>query len=208
MFERDTEDARRVIFFARYEASQFGSPEIEPEHLLLGIVRQSGEMKQRLNGEALREAIGRLLPHGKQFSTSIDLPLSPACKRALAYSAEEAGKLGQGHIDVPHLVLGLLSEETDAARLIRDAGLALESLRNELADVGFRLGTIGQTSPETKREPGAGIAREDLRKLASIPEKLHELELVLGEVQTTMLNLNQEVRLLHHKLDQLLDGGK
>jgi ATP-dependent Clp protease ATP-binding subunit ClpC len=26
MFERYTEKARRVIFFARYEASQFGSP--------------------------------------------------------------------------------------------------------------------------------------------------------------------------------------
>ena len=33
MFERYTEKARRVIFFARYEASQFGSPCIETEHL-------------------------------------------------------------------------------------------------------------------------------------------------------------------------------
>ena len=38
MFERYTEKARRVIFFARYEASQFGSPYIETEHLLLGLV--------------------------------------------------------------------------------------------------------------------------------------------------------------------------
>jgi ATP-dependent Clp protease ATP-binding subunit ClpC len=36
MFERYTEKARRVIFFARYEASHYGSPEIETEHLLLG----------------------------------------------------------------------------------------------------------------------------------------------------------------------------
>ncbi len=34
MFERYTEKARRVIFFARYEASQFGSPYIETEHLV------------------------------------------------------------------------------------------------------------------------------------------------------------------------------
>ena len=32
MFERYTEKARRVIFFARYEASQFGSPYIETKH--------------------------------------------------------------------------------------------------------------------------------------------------------------------------------
>jgi ATP-dependent Clp protease ATP-binding subunit ClpC len=31
MFERYTEKARRVVFFARYEASQFGSPKIETE---------------------------------------------------------------------------------------------------------------------------------------------------------------------------------
>ena len=32
MFERYTEKARRVIFFARYEASQFGAQAIEAEH--------------------------------------------------------------------------------------------------------------------------------------------------------------------------------
>jgi hypothetical protein len=37
MFERYTEGARRVIFFARYEASQYGSPTIEPEHRDLRI---------------------------------------------------------------------------------------------------------------------------------------------------------------------------
>ena len=40
MFERYTERARRVIFFARYEASQFGSVAIEPEHLLFGVLRE------------------------------------------------------------------------------------------------------------------------------------------------------------------------
>ncbi len=40
MFERYTEMARRVIFFARYEASQYGSPYIETEHLLLGLLRE------------------------------------------------------------------------------------------------------------------------------------------------------------------------
>jgi ATP-dependent Clp protease ATP-binding subunit ClpC len=40
MFERYTERARRVIFFARYEASQLGSNSIETEHLLLGLIRE------------------------------------------------------------------------------------------------------------------------------------------------------------------------
>ena len=40
MFERYTERARRVLFFARYEASQIGTPSIEPAHILLGILRE------------------------------------------------------------------------------------------------------------------------------------------------------------------------
>ena len=46
MFERYTEKARRVIFFARYEASHYGSPFIETEHLLLGIMREYRELAQ------------------------------------------------------------------------------------------------------------------------------------------------------------------
>jgi ATP-dependent Clp protease ATP-binding subunit ClpC len=42
MFERYTEKARRVIFYARYEASEFGSSAIEAEHLLLGLLREEG----------------------------------------------------------------------------------------------------------------------------------------------------------------------
>ena len=47
MFERYTEKARRVIFFARYEASQFGSPCIETEHLLLGLLREDKALANR-----------------------------------------------------------------------------------------------------------------------------------------------------------------
>jgi ATP-dependent Clp protease ATP-binding subunit ClpC len=40
MFERFTEKARRAVFFARYEASQYGNSYIETEHLLLGLWRE------------------------------------------------------------------------------------------------------------------------------------------------------------------------
>jgi hypothetical protein len=40
VFERFSEQARRVLFFARVEVSRWGSPQIEPEHLLLGLIRE------------------------------------------------------------------------------------------------------------------------------------------------------------------------
>ena len=41
MFEIYTEKGRRAIFFARFEAGSFGSPSIETEHLLLGLLREN-----------------------------------------------------------------------------------------------------------------------------------------------------------------------
>jgi hypothetical protein len=43
MFERYTKAARGTILMARYMASQVGSPEIETEHLLLGLLRTASE---------------------------------------------------------------------------------------------------------------------------------------------------------------------
>jgi Clp amino terminal domain, pathogenicity island component len=50
MFQRYTEKARRVIFFARYEAGQYGSPYIEREHLLLGFLREDRVLVKRFLG--------------------------------------------------------------------------------------------------------------------------------------------------------------
>src|SRR5437867_445073 len=92
MFERYTERARRVIFFARYEASQFGSTTIETEHLLLGLIREDKNLTNRFlrnhsSIESIRKEIEGRTTIREKVSTSIDLPLSNECKRILAYAA-------------------------------------------------------------------------------------------------------------------------
>src|SRR5664280_2809293 len=116
MFERYTEKARRVIFFARYEASQFGSPYIETEHLLLGLLREDKALANRFLRahaavESMRKQIEGHTTIREKVSTSVDLPLSHECKRVLAYGAEEAERLNHKHIGTEHLLLGLLREE-------------------------------------------------------------------------------------------------
>src|SRR5215471_3676793 len=81
MFERYTEKARRVIFFARYEASQFGSPYIETEHLLLGLLREDKALTNRFlrshaSVESIRKQIEGHTTIREKVSTSVDLPLS------------------------------------------------------------------------------------------------------------------------------------
>src|ERR671933_104363 len=84
MFERYTERARRVIFFARYEASQFGSTTIETEHLLLGLIREDKNLTNRFlrnssSIESIRKEIEGRTTIREKVSTSIDLPLSIEC---------------------------------------------------------------------------------------------------------------------------------
>src|SRR6266700_2313859 len=128
MFERYTEKAQRVIFFARYEGSQFGSPYIETEHLLLGLLREDKALTFRfLRSHASVESIR---------------------KQVLAYAAEEAERLSHKHVGTEHLLLGLLREEKCfAAEILHERGLHLSTMREELARTSHE-----KSQPQRQRE--------------------------------------------------------
>jgi ATP-dependent Clp protease ATP-binding subunit ClpC len=141
MFERYTEGARRTIFFSRYEAAQFGSPFIESEHLLLGLLRESKStldfiLKHHNPEEDLRASILAAARKHEKQSTREDLPLSNENKRILAYAAEETDRLAHKHIGVEHLLLGMLREEKSfAALFLLKRGVALDKVRAGLRSV-------------------------------------------------------------------------
>jgi hypothetical protein len=169
MFERYTERARRVIFFARYEASQVGSPVIGDEHLLTGLMREDkGLLRQYIGGEpsaeAIRAAITAATLIREPTSTSVDLPLSPAAKRILAYAAEEAERLAHQHIGTEHLLLGILRQESClSARLLRERGLTIQGARVQIAEAvqesaaHVRVVSQGIGSGAARRSPGTPV---------------------------------------------------
>jgi len=169
MFERYTEKARRVILFARYEASQFGSPSIETEHLLLGLMREDKSLTNRFlrshsSIESIRKEIeGRTLIREK-VSTSIDLPLSAECKRILAFAAEESERLRHRHIGTEHLLLGILREDKCvAAEILHDRGLRLNVIREELS----KTQSEKPSSSRSKETPLLAEFSRDLTQLAA-----------------------------------------
>jgi len=165
MFERYTEKARRVIFFARYEASQFGSPYIETEHLLLGLLREDKALTNRFlrshaSVESIRKQIESRTTIREKVSTSVDLPLSNECKRVLAYAAEEAERLSHKHIGTEHLLLGLLREEKCfAAEILHERGLRLPTIREELQR------TTQEKAPQQTRQRESSLLTEFSRDL-------------------------------------------
>ncbi|HRR27065.1 MAG TPA: ATP-dependent Clp protease ATP-binding subunit, partial [Acidobacteriota bacterium] len=140
MFERYTEKARRVIFFARYEASQLGSRSIEPEHILLGLLREDKALAGRFFSraqaalESIRKEIEGRVQRREKVSTSVELPLSDPAKRVLAFASDEADRLLCSYIGTEHILLGLLrAEDSLAADILRSRGLKLARVREELA---------------------------------------------------------------------------
>ncbi len=168
MFERYTERARRVIFFARYEASQFGSKTIETEHLLLGLIREDKNLTNRFlrnqsSIESIHKEIEGRTTIREKVSTSIDLPLSNECKRILAFAAEEAERLNHRHIGTEHLLLGILSEEKCVAgEILHERGLRLNAIREELA----RSVMDRQTMAKPKETPLLSEFSRDLTQAA------------------------------------------
>jgi ATP-dependent Clp protease ATP-binding subunit ClpA len=141
VFERYTEQARRTIFMARYEASRFGTKSIESEHILLGLMREHRRLTDRLFDrgtppwEIQKEIEQRKTPTAEKVPTHVDLPLSHECKRALAFATEEADRLNHKHIGNEHLLAGLLLEENClAAEILRAHGITLEVTRRDLGD--------------------------------------------------------------------------
>ena len=87
MFERFTEQARRTLFFARYEASQLGDLTIESEHLLLGLVREGKGLAAHIFGslhvpvdQIRRDIEGRAAIRPK-VSTSVEMPCQSSLPR-------------------------------------------------------------------------------------------------------------------------------
>ena len=136
MFERYTEQARRVVFFARYEASQFGAESIQPEHFVLAWVREDKALVRQFlfshaATEELRKQIEERFEKRGKISTSVDLPLDTDVKRVLAFAGDEAP--ASGEIGTAHLLLGILRLGNHfAAEILRERGLSLEDVRQEL----------------------------------------------------------------------------
>lgn len=180
MFERYTENARRVIFFARYEASQSASPAIEPEHILLGLLRDNGDLLVRLTraadpaGAIRKSVVERRAPPRQMISTSVELPLALGTKDVLMKAFEETRALGHGHIGPEHLLLGLLANgESVAAEALRTSGITAEGIRD-------LVGGAGWATPFSKPTLPAQLKRSILECLDETFVEVHGMYLDRG----------------------------
>ena len=155
MFEQYTEEARRILFFARYKTSQLGSTTIGTEHLLLGLLRESKGICRRflesrqLSPQRISADIVVRAAREKKVPTSVEIPFSEETKRALRFAAAEADRMRTSYIGAEHLLLALLREEGTAAGLLLAAnGLRLDDARKEIEGLsGVQPGDVDSSAP-------------------------------------------------------------
>jgi len=140
VFERYTEPARRLLFFARYEASQFGSRVIDTEHVLLGLIRTEKGIAGRVLAdcgvslERLREEIEPLNTGAEKISTGVEMPFSDSTRRVLLFAEEEANRLRHRHIGTEHLLLALVRHrDSQAGTILARHGLNVDDLRERVS---------------------------------------------------------------------------
>jgi ATP-dependent Clp protease ATP-binding subunit ClpC len=170
MFEKYTEKAKKVLFLARYEASQLGSKVIGSDHLLLGLIKEGDELVQELflksnvNLELLRAEMEARGPSGEKQVTPIEIPFSEEAKKVLACAEEEAERLLHPHVSDEHILLGLLRvEDSSAGRLLAEKGMRLYALREDTV-AAWKQRSLPRKAKET---PFLNEFARDLSELAA-----------------------------------------
>lgn len=139
MFERYTERARRAIFFARYEASNYGSRYIETEHLLLGLLREDRALAKWFPGESdieptIRAEIEKWITRSEPIAVSVEVPLSVECKKVLISASETSERLGHRQVETEHILVAILRVDASlAAQTLTARGLEAGPILEQLA---------------------------------------------------------------------------
>jgi len=139
MHDRFTDRVRRVIYFARDEASRLQHDYIGTEHLLLGIVREGEGIaakvlgKMDLDFEQIQQAVESMVKSSGGTLTIGEIPFTPRAKRVLELAIEEARLLGHNYVGTEHLLLGLIREgEGVAAQVLAELGVDRKRVREEV----------------------------------------------------------------------------
>ena len=178
MWQRFTERARKVVFYAQEEAGRLGENYVSTEHLLLGLVRENDSVAARILDRIgvslgrIRSEIERQVARG-DGRLGQDMQLTPRAKRVIDLAYDEARQLNNNYIGTEHLLLGLIREgEGLAGRVLSKLGVDLDRTRREvmhLQEGGGEGGvaTAGGTRQATKtRTPTLDEFGRDLTEMA------------------------------------------
>ena len=172
MWQRFTERARRVVFFAQEEAGRLGENYVSTEHLLLGLVRENDSVAARIL-DRMGVSLGRIRSEIERQVTrgdgrlGQDMQLTPRAKRVIDLAYDEARNLNNNYIGTEHLLLGLIREgEGLAGRVLQKLGVDLERTRREVTSLQDGETTAAPTARTRSKTPTLDEFGRDYTELA------------------------------------------
>jgi len=158
MFERFTNQSRRVVVLAQEEARMLSHNYIGTEHLLLGLLHEGkGTAAQVLTAMditlgAARDQVVASVGRGQE-QPSGHIPFTPRAKKSLELSLREALQLGDGYIGTGHLLLGLIRQgDNTAVKTLGTLGADLSEVRTRVTQELRDHPEEGKDVPAVERE--------------------------------------------------------
>lgn len=139
--DKYTEKARRVVFFARYEASQRDDLQVTAEHLLLGVLRADPELLRMLSRNSadvissIQTEIESIAPTKPKFGAWAQVPpFSDPAENSLTLAATVSESLGHHYIGTEHILLGLIRYESRASIVLSRLGFDANEVTTKICN--------------------------------------------------------------------------
>jgi ATP-dependent Clp protease ATP-binding subunit ClpA len=161
-----TETVRRALVIAREQCHVLKHEQVEPEHILLGLVDSKDETLLQIwsglniDPEKIRGATLAIRPRGHNDHHATDAPYSRSAKQSIEFAMREAMVLKEDSVEPTHLLLGIARLENEAStHMLQERGVTTESIRAALSKLrGRDLAVLGVDSIEvTVKLRGGGV---------------------------------------------------
>ena len=179
-FTRFTPRARHAVACAQDEARELGHEAVGPEHLLLGVLDEGGNLALEVLKalEVEPDDVRSELTASMERRSSMErpsekapgpAPFAPVAKKVLELASREAVGLGHNYIGCEHLLLGLVAtEEGLAAKVLRRMGVELRTTRRTV------MSTLVEHVQRRRQQPTPPAAPPSV--LDEILHRLDEIE--------------------------------
>ncbi len=192
MFERFTDQARRVLDLAQEEARMRHCHRVGTEHLLLGLIQEREGLAAvaleslGISLEAVRRQVEEITGQGREASEGY-AQYTLRAKKALDLALREALQLGHHHIGTEHLLLSLIREgQGPAAQVLLELGADLSRVRQQV--LLLLSDPPGEEEPEaTPAAPAPSLTGGgEGRLLAEILGRIEDMDARLSAVEQRM----------------------
>ena len=165
MMQRFTDDAQRVLSFAREAALELGHDYVGTEHVLIGLIKvKNGVAAKALNelglsAETIIEDVEEHIGRGNKKASSVYM--TPRVKHVLELAVEVANHMNHNYVGTEHILLGLLSD---------GGGVAVGILRNHNIRANDIVDTIRTILGSSDSASHRGEDRKDNSSLGELAD--------------------------------------